>query len=1112
MENVKLEVAPSKKSSNRRAARKAVAQKAAELSDIVRRTMLSAQRYKGLDVYGPTELTVCLEGLESIYDSLRLLVQSAAGHSKLDPGQGLATVQEASTAMSALFRTFGTERISDLVRVCLGSSFEDGLMGGASTAARYAVMMKYVHPINYKVMSWKTIGKASGRAGPSTISGNSRISGSTGADPSPPLRKNRIVEDFMIVETASDLDGFDLARTSKAFQTKVYGLKFALNCPAEKKTLIVCGLVDDVPVACLDDPFVTARLTCLREERPTDPDFSSPAYGRFVECLTLKELLVYSDEELHDRFIGLMNQAYLAKQRTISQTTRDFLGADLYAQRSTLLQLLLMAHEHEYQYLAYLLYDLLSGEASGPADSAEQSLLFDSLPWGVKKSFQDAMRQTAEYTKSLANFDAAKIPLEQQICLLKAPDAVKEKAMFKLKEVKAKSEDSGSKARQFLEGLLRIPFGTYREEPVLSVLHKAALGFTELAASLHAGPCPPSGITPADSYTSLQVRQHVRYLANAYPEEATACIAGAVMENVAKEKRSGLVEAVTFINNLTKGLGKDRSRVLHSGKNSAYMREKLAEVIERLVDYPDLLWRLAVWRKLPGLDAGGILARVQTYVTDTTQGLAEVGGFVASARDILDSAVYGHAKAKRQVERVVGQWANGEPTGYCFGFEGPPGVGKTSLAKEGIARCLVGEGGEARPFAFVAIGGSSNGSTLEGHNYTYVGSTWGRIVDILIEKKCMNPIIFIDELDKVSRTEHGRELTGILTHLVDPAQNKCFQDKYFSGIDIDLSRVLFVFSYNDPDAIDRVLLDRIHRVKFSHLSTQEKLVVANTFLLPDIYKKMGLPGMIKVTDDAILGIIGDYTREPGVRKLKEMLFEIVGEINLEIMSGDPPETVPIVVDLEMAKTKYLKARRPLAKPLIHQEAKCGLMTGLWANAHGQGGILPIEARWRPCDTAHDLKLTGMQGDVMKESMAVARTVAWGLLDDQTREAVAARAPNGVHVHVPEGATPKDGPSAGGAIALVLYSLFTGSSIRNDVAMTGELCLQGKITAIGGLGLKIQGAQSAGVKLLLYPRENQRDLDEFLEKADNKQLVERMELVPVETVREAMDWCILADPE
>ena len=152
----------------------------------------------------------------------------------------------------------------------------------------------------------------------------------------------------------------------------------------------------------------------------------------------------------------------------------------------------------------------------------------------------------------------------------------------------------------------------------------------------------------------------------------------------------------------------------------------------------------------------------------------------------LNDSVHGHDKAKQQIERIIAQWINGEQSGYCFGFEGPPGVGKTSLSKKGLSKCLVDHNGESRPFSFIAIGGQDNGSTLSGHNYTYVGSEWGKIVDILIKNKCMNPIIFIDELDKVSKTEHGKEIIGILTHLIDPTQNDSLQDKYFNGIDLDL--------------------------------------------------------------------------------------------------------------------------------------------------------------------------------------------------------------------------------------------------------------------------------------------------------------------------------------
>merc|ERR1712100_701612 len=200
-----------------------------------------------------------------------------------------------------------------------------------------------------------------------------------------------------------------------------------------------------------------------------------------------------------------------------------------------------------------------------------------------------------------------------------------------------------------------------------------------------------------------------------------------------------------------------------------------------------------------------------------------MGQYIESVHSILDNAVHGHEEAKLQVERIIGQWINGEMNGYCFGFEGPPGTGKTSFAKKGLTKCLKDEDGNPRPFSFIALGGSSNGATLEGHSYTYVGSTWGRIVDILMECGTMNPIIFIDELDKVSRTEHGKEIIGILTHLTDSTQNDEFADKYFAGIKLNLSKALIIFSYNDVDLIDRILLDRIHRIQFSNLNLHDKI-------------------------------------------------------------------------------------------------------------------------------------------------------------------------------------------------------------------------------------------------------------------------------------------------
>jgi ATP-dependent Lon protease len=411
----------------------------------------------------------------------------------------------------------------------------------------------------------------------------------------------------------------------------------------------------------------------------------------------------------------------------------------------------------------------------------------------------------------------------------------------------------------------------------------------------------------------------------------------------------------------------------------------------------------------------------------------------------------------------------------------------------------------------IAIGGDANGSTLHGHGYTYVGSTWGAIVQILIDKQCMNPIIFIDELDKISKTEHGRELIGILTHMLDPTQNDKFQDKYFSGIDIDLSKVLFVLSYNDPDQIDRILLDRIHRIKFAHLSLADKIHIARNYTLPEIYGDMGLTGSVNISDEVVRFIVDNYTCEAGIRKLKEKLFEIVADVNLGMLTGTVPRTCPVTVTADDVKDRYFKDHAPVIVTQVPSESRVGYATGLWANSQGQGGALPIEACFFPGGDFLRLKLTGQQGNVMQESMNIAMTLAYRLTPKERIDELAMQynqdVKYGVHVNAPGGSA-KDGPSAGSCITTIVFSLLTGRHIRARFAATGEIQLDGKITAIGGLELKILGSLKAGVTDYCYPVENQRDFDKFSEKHGETDEVIAARFHAVETIDELIGLMVI----
>jgi ATP-dependent Lon protease len=426
---------------------------------------------------------------------------------------------------------------------------------------------------------------------------------------------------------------------------------------------------------------------------------------------------------------------------------------------------------------------------------------------------------------------------------------------------------------------------------------------------------------------------------------------------------------------------------------------------------------------------------------------------------------------------------------------------------------LTDESGIPRPFSFIALGGSSNGSTLEGHGYTYINSSWGKIVDILMETKCMNPIIYVDELDKVSKTEHGREIISIFTHLIDSTQNDSFQDKYFNGIDIDLSKALFIFSYNDPDQIDRILLDRIHRIKFDNLSVTDKIEIVNNFILPEINKKMGFENVVDINIEMIEYIIDCYTLEPGVRKLKEVLFDLYGEINLHLLQNKTDDAVlPIKITKENLETKYLTKYKIIDCTKIHNKAKIGIINGLWANAMGQGGIIPIQTLFFPSSVFLDLQLTGLQGGVMKESMNVAKTLAWNLTNNEAKKKLLKHFEEtkcqGLHIHCPEGAISKDGPSAGAAITTAIYSLFNEIQIKNNIAITGEISLSGEITAIGGLDLKIMGGIKAGVKTFLYPKANARDFNEWKNKFSGNAKISDIEFYEVSNIQEVFDYAFV----
>ena len=437
---------------------------------------------------------------------------------------------------------------------------------------------------------------------------------------------------------------------------------------------------------------------------------------------------------------------------------------------------------------------------------------------------------------------------------------------------------------------------------------------------------------------------------------------------------------------------------------------------------------------------------------------------VEHAKEILDADHYGLEKVKERIlEYLAVKKLNKEGTGTILCLVGPPGTGKTSIAKS-VAKAL------GRKYVRICLGGVRDEAELRGHRRTYVGAMPGRVIAAVKNAKVKNPLILFDEIDKMVSDGRGDPAAALL-EILDPEQNKHFSDHYLE-LPFDLSKAFFICTANGTDTISRPLLDRMEVIELPGYTENEKFHIAKEHLWAKQLKQNGITrSQLTITDKALRTMILRYTREAGVRGLERKIASVCRKAAKAVAQADEGTKTKLRISDRNIK-EYLG--KPVYKPnAANEKPEVGIVRGLaWTSVGGE----TLEIEVVVLNGTGKLELTGKLGDVMKESARIALTYVRFLVQDEVDEDYFEK--HDIHIHVPEGATPKDGPSAGITMTTAIYSAVTGKPVRADIAMTGEVTLRGRVLPIGGLKEKLLAAKQAGIKEVLVPKENSRDVDEM----------------------------------
>ncbi len=665
----------------------------------------------------------------------------------------------------------------------------------------------------------------------------------------------------------------------------------------------------------------------------------------------------------------------------------------------------------------------------------------------------------------------------------------------------------------YMEGVLEEPLEPEENpdtlEAYMRVLAKAFEKYARLSRKI-----PPDTVSSLESVTNpgqLADTIAANVLMKLEDKQAVLSCFSAVER---LEKLLGILKRETDVMELERRVGIRVKKQMDRSQREYYLREQMKaiqkELGERDNDTEELRKKLEkvpldeesrtkVMKELdrlahmpPGTPEIPVIRTYLEWILELPYGVYTKDNMnLKNARRILDEDHYGLEKVK---ERIIEYLAVCRLTenlnGPILCFVGPPGVGKTSIAKS-IARAL------DRKFVRMSLGGVRDEAEIRGHRRTYIGAIPGRVVSSIRQAGSMNPVFLFDEIDKMASDFRGDPASAML-EVLDPEQNSTFRDHYMD-IPFDLSKVLFVTTANSADTIPRPLLDRMELIELGGYTEDEKVEIAARHLVPKEEERHGIgPDSLAIPKPAIRRIIGDYTREAGVRNLERQIAAVCRKAAVEIVEN-PEEKIRV----SQGKIReYLGVPR-FSKDDLDKKDEVGVANGLAWTAVGGVTLLVEVTRMKG---SGKLVLTGQLGDVMQESARAgmslirSRALRWGIDEDFHEH-------TDLHIHVPEGATPKDGPSAGITMVTAMVSALTGIPVKGSVAMTGEITLQGRVLPIGGLKEKTLAAVRAGIREILIPWENQKDLEEIPENVKDK-----IKIVPVKDIESVLRHALTKTPK